>query len=139
MLCNINRHHFRSIFFVDENLFALQTIGAVAGENVFRPFDHFVNVTFHGVVRVSKVFHGAVLSPVLEHDEESVFDKQFCGRLAAEFVELFVSFLEDFEHVEKGLPFDSEESFELSIACAQGFFNVFRLNQHCRQRGKKCY
>ena len=29
--------------------------------------------------------------------------------------------------------FAAEESFELSIACAQGFFDMFGLNQHGRQ------
>jgi len=130
---HINRHGSRSIFFVDEDLFALQTISAVLRKSVFDPLDHLVNVTFNGVVFVGKMFHCSVLSPVLEHDEESVFDKQFRGRFSAEFVELLVGNLQDCEHVEKGLPFDTEESFELSIACAQGFFNVFGLNQHGRQ------
>jgi len=105
-------------------------------ERVFDPLNDFVNVTFDGVVFVGEVFHRSILSPVLKSDEESVFDTQFRGRLAAEFVELLVGSLQDFEHVEKGLSFDAEEPFELSIACAQGFVYMFGLNQH-RCQGKE--
>ena len=96
------------------------------GKSVFDPNDTFVNVTFYGVVFVGKMFHRAVLSPVLEHDEESVFDKQFSGRFAAELVELFVGFLYDFEHIEKGLSFDTEKTFELCVTERQSFLYVFR-------------
>jgi hypothetical protein len=79
------------------------------------------------------VFHRSILSPVLKGDEESIFDPQFRGRLPAEFVEVCVGRLKDFEHVEKGLSFHAEEPFELSIACAQGFLYMFGLNLHGRQ------
>ena len=60
----------------------------------------------------------------------------FSGRFSAELVELLVGFLHDFEHIEKGLPFDSEESFELCVTERQGLLYVFGLNEHCRQWGK---
>jgi len=137
MFRHINGHHSRRVLVVEENLLARQTVSAVTDQRVFDPLNHFVNVTFDGVVFVGEVFYRSILSPVLQGDEESIFDPQFRGRLAAELVELLVGSLQDFEHLEKGLSFDAEEPFELSIACAQGFVYMFGLNQHVVKEKRK--
>ena len=116
------------MFVGKERFFARQTESAVADQSVFDPLDDFMNVTDNGVVLISEMFHRDVGTPVLEREEESVFDAQFCGRFSAALVLLVKGFLEDFQHLVKGLPFDSEESFELSIAKREGFLDVFGLD-----------
>ena len=67
------------------------------------------------------MFHRDVSAPVLERDQEPVFDSQFRGRFAAALMKCVEGFLENFQHLVKGLPFDSEESFELPVADREVF------------------
>ena len=48
--------------------------GADADQSVFDPLDDFMNVTDNGAVFISEMFHRDVGAPVLEGDQESVFD-----------------------------------------------------------------
>jgi len=137
MFCNVNGNGSRFLFSGKECFFARQTKGPVLDQGVFDPLDGFVNVTDDRIVFVGKVFHRLIGSPVLEREEESVFDPQFCGRLAAELVEFFEGFLEDFQHVVKGFSFDTEKLFELSVAERQCFLHSLRLDDHCRQKKEK--
>ena len=75
-----------------------------------------MNVADDGVVFIRQMFHCAIFPPVLEGDEESVFDVDFRGRLAAVLVLFVKGFLEDFQHVVEGLLFDTKELIELSVA-----------------------
>ena len=50
---------------------------------------------------------------------------------------LVEGFLEAVPHLVEGLSFDSEESFELSMAESEGFLDVFGLDQHGCRKGKK--
>jgi len=136
MFCNVNRNGSRWEFSVEERFFARQTKRAVLDQRVFDPFDGVVNVADNRVVFISEVFHCLIGSPVLEREEESVFDSQFRGRLAAEPMKFFEGFLENFQHVVKGFSFDTEELFEFSVAERQCFLHVFGLDEHGRQKGK---
>jgi hypothetical protein len=80
-----------------------------------------VNVTDDGIVFVGEVLQSTIFSPVLEREEESVFETQFSGWLATELVEFFKGGLENVQHFGKGFSFYAEELFELSVAESQGF------------------
>ena len=101
--------------YLNERFFARQTERTVADQSVFDPLDGIVNVTEDGVVFIREMFHRDVGAPVLERDQEPVFDSQFRGRFSAALVLFVEGFLEAFQHLIKGLPLDSEESFELSV------------------------
>ena len=124
-LYHVDGNDSRFLFFGNERFFARQTESAVANECVFDPNDDSMNVPDNCVVFISKVFHRDIGTPVLERDQESVFDSQFRGWFAAVLVKCVEGCLEDFQHLVKGLSFDSEESFELSVADREGFLYVF--------------
>ena len=134
MFCYINGNGSRLLLFVQQRFFARQTKGTVLDQGVFDPLDGFVNVTDDRIVFVRKVFHRLIGSPVLEGEEETVFDFQFRGRPAAELMEFFEGGLEDFQHFEKGVSFDTEELFEFSVAERQGFLHSLGWDDHCRQQ-----
>jgi len=115
MLRHVDGNGSRRTVFVHQGFFARQTKCAVLNERLFDPNNGAVYVTFHRIVFVSEVFHGAIFPPVLERDEESVFDEQFFGWLAAMLVEFFVGVLQNVQHGVEGFFFDSEEPFELLV------------------------
>jgi hypothetical protein len=82
------------------------------------------------------MLHSAIFPPVLQGEQEFVFDVQFRIRLAAVLMQFFMGCVKDFQHLAKGGYFYAEEPFELGIAGFQCLLHAFGDDEHCRQKGK---
>ena len=116
MFRNVNCHGSQFWLTDGQHLFARQTESAITDKSIFHPNDDRVNATLYRVVFVGKMFQCEVRPPVLERDEESVFETQFSGRFASASVKFVEGGLEDFQHQKKGCSFHAEKTFELRIA-----------------------
>jgi len=125
------------LFAIYQCFLARQAKITVLNKDVLRPNDGFVNIAHDGVIFVCEMFLGAIFPPVLEHDEQSVFDKYLCGRLATATMLFFKGFVEDCQHFVERFSFHSEEFLELSIAECQCFLDVFGLNDHWLSRKRE--
>jgi hypothetical protein len=91
------------IFTGNQGVFARQTECSLADEGVFHPNHRRVDRTFDNSVFVSKVFHCPVFPPVLQCQQEFIFDLEFGQRLAASLVQLLKGLVKDFQHSVKRL------------------------------------
>jgi hypothetical protein len=136
VFCHVYGDDSRFLFFIHQRFFARQTKISMVNEGIFDPLDGFVNVTDDGVIFISKMFHRPVFPPVLKREKEPIFDPQFFRGLPAELVKLFKGGQKDVQHREKGLSFDTEKLFELSVVEGEGFLDSCGLDCHGRQAVK---
>jgi hypothetical protein len=116
MFRHVNRYGSRFLLTDGQHLFARQPKSAFADKSVFDPNNDRVNATLYRIVFVGKMFQCEIGSPVLERNEEAVFDTQFRGRFAATSVKFLEGGLKNFQHLGKSGAFHAEKPFELRVA-----------------------